>query len=84
MQSIYNFIDVPDTHYFSMVHNVAVILWLQFLVATYDAIFNVQRICLFLALQPSPSPSGPGPPSFMRFLDHTQLRPTVGRTPLDE
>jgi len=30
------------------------------------------------------APSGPGPPHFTRFLDHTQRRTTVGRTPLDE
>ena len=30
------------------------------------------------------APSGPGPPHSRRFLDHTQWRTTVGRTPLDE
>jgi len=28
--------------------------------------------------------SGPGPPHSRGFLDHTQRRSTVGRTPLDE
>ena len=38
--------------------------------------------CLFsLALRPH---VGHGPPHFLRFLDHTQRRTTVGRTPLDE
>ena len=30
------------------------------------------------------APSGPRASSFTRFLDHTQRRSTVGRTPLDE
>jgi len=30
------------------------------------------------------APSGPGPPHSRGFLDHTQRRATVGRTPLDE
>jgi len=30
------------------------------------------------------APSGPGPPHSRDFLDHTKLRTTVGRTPLDE
>jgi hypothetical protein len=34
-----------------------------------------------MALQPN---CGLWPPRYMRFLDHTQRRATVGRTPLDE
>jgi len=30
------------------------------------------------------APSGPWPPSFTRFLDHTQRRTTVDRTPMDD
>jgi len=30
------------------------------------------------------APREPWPPHFLRFLDHTQRRVTVGRTPLDE
>ena len=30
------------------------------------------------------TPSGPGASSFTRFLDHTQRRTPVGRTPLGE
>jgi len=38
----------------------------------------------FLALQPPPPPQLGRAPPFLRFLDHTQRRTTVGRTPLDE
>ena len=38
-------------------------------------------VCLFLARQP---PQWARASSFTRFLDHTQRRTTVGRTPLDE
>ena len=31
-----------------------------------------------------PPPSGPWPPSFTRFLDHTQRRTTIGKIPLDK
>jgi len=40
-------------------------------------------VCLFLARQP-PLPQWARTSSFTRFLDHTQRRTTVGRTPLDE
>ena len=40
-------------------------------------------VCLFLAPQPPPSQWAMAS-SFTRFLDHTQRRTTVGRTPLDE
>jgi len=33
---------------------------------------------------PDAAQHGPGPPHFLRVLDHTQRRITVGRTPLDE
>jgi len=39
-------------------------------------------ICVFVF--GATAPTGPGPPSFTRFLDHTQRRITVGRTPLYE
>ena len=38
----------------------------------------------FGATAPPPSPKWARASSFMRFLDHTQRRTTVGRTPLDE
>jgi hypothetical protein len=38
---------------------------------------------VFLALQPIVVVFSQ-PSSFLRFLDHTQRRNTVGRTPLDE
>ena len=41
-------------------------------------------ICLFLGRQPPPTPQWARTSSFARFLDHTQRRTTVGRTPLDE
>ena len=63
---------------------------LRVLVATHitTAIFNVIahfviRICFFLILwrcDPTPAMAS----SFLRFLDHTQRRTTVGRTPPDE
>jgi hypothetical protein len=39
---------------------------------------------LFWAQQPPPPPQWAGASPFTRFLDHTQRRTTVGRTPLDE
>jgi len=42
---------------------------------------SICLVCLFLARQP---PSGPGPPHSWGFLDYTQRRTTVGRTPLDK
>ena len=42
-----------------------------------------QILCLCVARQP-PRPQWAMASSFMRFLDHTQRRTTVGRTPLDE
>jgi len=42
-----------------------------------------ERFIFFWAQQPPP-PSGARASSFTRFLDHTQRRTTVGRTPLDE
>jgi len=40
-----------------------------------------QNQLFFLVQQP---PSGPGPPHSRGFLDHTQRRTTVDKTPLDE
>ena len=40
-------------------------------------------VCLFVCLWRN-SPQWARAPSFTRFLDHTQRRTTVGRTPLDE
>ena len=42
---------------------------------------SVIKLCLFLAQQP---PKWARDSSFTRFLDHTQRRTTVGRTPLDD
>ena len=42
--------------------------------------FLIISTCLFLAQQPEWARAS----SFMRFLDHTQQRTTVGRTPLDK
>ena len=39
-------------------------------------------LCLFLAQEPPPQWARSS--SFTRFLDHTRLRTTVGRSPLDE
>jgi len=39
---------------------------------------------LFFFVFGATAPSGPGPPHSRNFLDHTKLRTTVGRTPLDE
>jgi hypothetical protein len=41
-------------------------------------------ICLFLTQQPPPPLQWARASSFTMFLDHTQRRTTVGRTPLDE
>ena len=41
---------------------------------------KANQCCLFLVQQPQWASAS----SFTRFLDHTQLRTTVGRTPLDE
>ena len=38
----------------------------------------------FFPMARQPPPVGKGAPSFTRFLDHTQRRTTVSRTPLDE
>jgi len=40
-----------------------------------------RHVCFFLAQQP---PSGAMTSSFTRFIDHTERRTAVGRTPLDE
>ena len=47
------------------------------------ALYSLSCSLSFLFLAPQP-PSGPGPPHSRGFLDHTQRRATVGRTPLDE
>ena len=43
-------------------------------------------VCLFVCLFVfgAAAQRGPGPPQSRRFLDHTQRRTTVGRTPLDK
>ena len=47
-----------------------------------DFNYTVVFVCLFpVALRPN---AGHGLLIFLRFLDHTQRRTTVGRTPLDE
>ena len=48
-----------------------------------DNALNLYVFCLFLARQPPPL-QWVRAPSFTRFLDHTQRRSTLGRTPLDE
>jgi len=45
--------------------------------------FLVRYYCLFLFLAPT-APQWARASSFTRFLDHTQRRSTVSRTPLDE
>jgi len=47
----------------------------------WDLRFSGTFVCLFLVWQP---PQWAMASSFTRFLDHTQRRITVGRTPLDE
>ena len=53
----------------------------------YDGVFNPtdcacnHKCCLFLTQQP---PQGGRDSSYINFLDHTQRRTTVGRTPLYE
>ena len=50
---------------------------------TMNYVINYEeRVCLFVF--GATVPSGPGPPHSRGFLDHTQRRTTVGRTPLDE
>ena len=41
-------------------------------------------VCLFSGMTAPPLPQWATASSFPRFLDHTQRRTTVGRTPLDE
>ena len=45
---------------------------------------QVRRHFFYLAQQPPSPPPWVRASSFMRFLDHTQRRTTVGRTPLEE
>jgi len=46
---------------------------------------DVILVCFFvLFVFGVTAPSGPGPPQSRGFLDHTQRRTTVSRTPLDE
>ena len=52
----------------------------NFLVTTTDS----HILIFFLPWRNSPPPQLAMAPSFTRFLDHTQQRTTVGRTPLDE
>jgi hypothetical protein len=58
------------------------VTYAAFLIASFHSILHNINIYYFfcLALQPS----GLWPPRHKRFLDHTQRRATVGRTPLDE
>ena len=57
-------------------------LYFLFLILFYYILcLSLSIFCLFLAQQP---PQWARASSFMRFLDHTQWRTTVGRTPLDE
>ena len=49
---------------------------------TLNFVFNF--FLFFLRISPLPPPQWARASSFMRFLDHTQRRTTVGRTPLDE
>jgi hypothetical protein len=51
--------------------------------AGYRAFFVFKQIYLFI-LSGCAAQRGLWPPRIMRFLDHTQRRATVGRTPLDE
>jgi len=45
---------------------------------------DILIIFLFGTTPPPPQPNWAMAPTFTRFLDHTQRRTTVGRTPLDE
>jgi hypothetical protein len=57
-------------------------------ISTHRIITNQQKICVCFWRGDSPPPpltaQWARPASFTRFLHHTQLRITVGRTPLDE
>jgi len=46
--------------------------------------YNHLFVCLFVFGATAPPPQWAMASSFTRFLDHTQRRTTVGRTPLDE
>ena len=45
---MYNYTDIPVTHHVSRVHNVAAILWSQFVVATYDAISMLNVLYFYI------------------------------------
>jgi len=49
---------------------------------TETVFWHFERACLFVF--GATAPSGPGASSFTSFVDYTQRRTTVGRTPLDE
>ena len=52
----------------------------------HDAVVSrpTYNFILFGATAPPPPPPWARASSFLRFIGHTQLRSTVGRTPLDE
>jgi hypothetical protein len=52
--------------------------------APYDKLEEKKSFCFFFVCFWSDSPQWAMAPSFTRFLDHTQWRTTIGRTPLDE
>jgi len=56
----------------------------QFIVVQRDLFFCPQKSYLFIFLLWRCDPTRVMAYSFLRFLDHTQRRTTVGRTPLDE
>jgi hypothetical protein len=49
-----------------------------------DQKVSVHQIIIFIIYSGSAAQRGLWPPRFTWFLDHTQRRVTVGRTPLDE
>jgi len=58
-------------------------LW-YLLTNKFVEIFNSSSVILYIYSFGASAHSGPWPSPFTRFLDHTQRRTTIGRTPLDE
>jgi len=50
----------------------------------YGTLCNTWSVFFFFFWRNTPLPQWASAPSFTNFLDHTQRRTTIGRTPLDE
>jgi hypothetical protein len=58
--------------------------WLRESASLLRSLYNTLQVFLVIIISGSAAQRGLWPPRYTTFLDHTQGRATVGRTPLDE